>query len=108
MSRKRQVARTESVTVSPPLGLMLAWLVALFAARWLMPTEGAAEGLTLWLVQLVLFTAVGRAAWKWRCGERQLRFDALDGAIGLLIVAQVVSALMVVWGVGDARADQAA
>lgn len=92
------------VTVSPPQGLMLAWLAALFAARWLMPTEGAVEGMTLWLVQLVLFTAVVRAAWEWRCGEQRCRFDAIDGAIGLLVAAQVVSALTVVFGVGDARA----
>ena len=83
---------------------MLAWLAALFAARWLMPTEGAVEGLTLWLVQLVLFTAVARAAWEWRFGEQRFRFDAIDGAIGLLILSQVVSALTVVFGVGNARA----
>lgn len=74
MSRKQRVVGQPSVTpspphlvtVSPPQGLLLAWLAALFAARWLMPTEGAAEGLTLWLAQLVLFTAVARAAWGWR------------------------------------------
>ncbi len=92
------------VIVSSPQSPMLAWLAALFAARWLMPTEGAAEGLTLWLVQLVLFTAVARAAWEWRCGEQRFRFDAMDGAIGLLILAQVVSALTVVFGVGNSRA----
>lgn len=90
--------------VSLPQGFMLAWLAALFAARWLMPTEGSTEGLTLWHVQLVLFTAVARAVCEWRIGEQRLRFDAMDGAIGLLVVAQVVSALMVVFGVGDARA----
>lgn len=117
MSRKQPVARAEGVaslplspspsqpfTVSPPQGVMLAWLSALFAARWLMPTEGAAEGLTLWLVQLTLFTAVGYAVWEWRCGEQRFRFDAIDGAIGLLILAQVVSVLTVVFGVGNARA----
>ncbi len=112
MSRKQRVVGQPSVTpspphlvtVSPPQGLLLAWLAALFAARWLMPTEGAAEGLTLWLAQLVLFTAVARAAWGWRCGEQQLRFDVVDAAIGLLILAQVISALTVVFGVGNARA----
>lgn len=112
MSRKPRVVGQPSVTpspphlvtVTPPQGLLLAWLVALFAARWLMPTEGAAEGLTLWLVQLVLFTAVARAAWEWRCGEQRLWFDVVDAAIGLLILAQVISAMTVVFGVGNARA----
>ena len=56
MSRKQQTLRPSA---SPPLlssppprarGLMLAWLAALLAARWLIPTEGAVEGMTLWLV----------------------------------------------------------
>jgi hypothetical protein len=83
---------------------MLAWLTALLVARWLLPTEAAAEGLTLWLTQLVLVTAVARVAWVWRIGERTFRFDIVDGAIALLIVAQVISALAVVLGVGNARA----
>ena len=92
------------IIFSPPQGAMLAWLAALLVARWLMPTEGADEGLTLWVVQLVLLTAAGRAAWDWRLGERRVRVDAMDGAIGLLILAHVVSALAVVCGVGNARA----
>lgn len=83
---------------------MLAWLVALLAARWLIPTEAAGEGLTLWLVQLVLLTAVGRAVWRWRLGEKPIRFDGIDGAMAILVVAQAVSALTVVLGVGNARA----
>ncbi|MFM9960163.1 MAG: O-antigen ligase family protein [Planctomycetaceae bacterium] len=83
---------------------MLAWLAALLAARWLIPTEGAVEGLTLWLVQVVLVTAVARMVWAWRFEERSILFDAVDGAIALVIVAQVVSALTVVWGVGHSRA----
>jgi len=112
MSRKQRTAEhpirnpspPQLVTMSPPQGLMLAWLSALLTVRWLMPTEGASEGLTLWLVQLVLFTAAARAAWEWRFGERRFRFDAMDGAIGLLVLAQVISALAVVFGVGNARA----
>ncbi len=92
------------IIFSPPQGAMLAWLAALLVARWLMPTEGAAEGLTLWVVQLVLLTAAGRAAWDWRLGEQRVRVDAMDVAIGLLILAHVVSALAVVFGVGNARA----
>lgn len=110
MSRKQQANLPSSppplLPSSPPGagGLMLAWLAALLAARWLIPTEGAVEGMTLWLVQLVLLTAVARMAWVWRFGESPLRFDAMDGAIALLIVAQTVSALAVVFGVGNSRA----
>lgn len=112
MSRQQQVPSPRAVTPSPPHPLapspprswMLGWLAALLAARWVIPTEGAAEGLTLWLVQLVLLTAVARTVWAWRFEERLFHFDAMDGAVVLLIVAQVVSALVVVLGVGNSRA----
>ncbi len=111
MSRKQPIVLPAPsppplLPASPPRtgGLMLAWLAALLAGRWLIPTEGAAEGMTLWLVQLMLLTAVARMAWAWRFGEQSFRFDAMDGAIALLIVAQVVSAVAVVMGVGNSRA----
>ena len=112
MSRKQVATRPLPVSPSRPLplslslshGLMLAWFAALFGARWLIPTEGSAEGLTLWLVQLVLFTAVARAVWEWRFGEQQFRFDAIDAALGLLVAAQAISAVLVVFGVGNSRA----
>ncbi len=104
MSRQQRVPSPSIVSPPAPHHGMLAWLVALLVARWLIPTEGAVEGLTLWLVQLVLLTAVAKTVWAWRFEERPLRFDAMDGAIALLIVAQVVSALMVVFGVGNSRA----
>lgn len=83
---------------------MLAWLMALVTARWLLPTEGSGEGLTLWLVQLVLFTAIAKGVLAWRFGSRPAKFDAMDGAICLLVLAQAVSTLAVVFGVGDQRA----
>lgn len=83
---------------------MLSWLAALLAARWLMPTEGAGAGMTLWLVQLVLVTAVARTVWGWRLGDERTRFDAIDCAMACLVVAQVASALVVVCGVGNSRA----
>ena len=112
MSRKQAISRPPATSPSPhlptspslPRGLMLGWLAALLTARWLIPTEGAAEGLTLWLVQLVLLTAVIRAAWGWRLDEGQIRFDKIDVAIACLVMAQVVSAVSVVFGVGNARA----
>src|SRR5712691_4798136 len=106
--KQRTVAQTASPR--PPdfpsarRSVLIAWLVALLVARWLVPTEGAVEGLTLWLVQLVLFTALGRMAWAWRFGDRPARFDGIDGAMGLLILAHVISALVVVFTVGNARA----
>jgi O-antigen ligase len=102
----KSIASNDPATVDDAGGprWMLAWLTALLVARWLLPTEAAAEGLTLWLTQLVLATAVGRAAWGWRIGERAFRLDAVDGAMALWVGAQVFSALTVVFGVGDARA----
>ncbi len=84
--------------------LLLGWLIALVVARWWLPTEGSAEGLTLWLVPVVLLTAVTRGVWKWKNGIAADRFEAMDAALLLLIGAQVVSALAVVFGVGNARA----
>ena len=115
MSRKKSHSGDTPARPAPALGesglhiaipspLFVAWLIALLVARWLLPTEGAAEGLTLWLVQLVLFTALARTAWSWRFGDRPARLDWLDGAMGLLIAAQVISALVVVLTVGNARA----
>lgn len=110
MSRAQRVANAPAASSAPSLlelpvsGGMLAWLTALLVARWLMPTEGAGEGLTLWLTQLVLFTAMARTAWQWRFSERPIRCDAMDIAMALLIGAQVISALSVVFGVGNARA----
>ncbi len=83
--------------------LLLAWLMALLVSRWLIPTEASAQGMTLWIVQLVLLTAVGRIAWLWRTGQSLTRFDRIDGAIGLLVAAQVVSALVVVCTIGNQR-----
>lgn len=84
-------------------GGMLAWLIALLIARWLIPTEAAADGMTLWIVQLVLITAVGRIIWLRRTGQSINRFDSIDGAIGLLVAGQVVSAMGVVLTVGNQR-----
>ena len=96
-----------SVATKPDSGerasLLLAWLMALLVARWLIPTEASAQGMTLWIVQLVLLTAVGRIAWLWRTGQSLAQFDRIDGAIGLLIGAQVVSALTVVCTIGNQR-----
>lgn len=83
---------------------MLLWLVALLTARWMLPTEGSAEGLTLWLTQLVLLTAAVKAGLAWRFQDRPAQFGLMDAAIGLLVLAQSVSALAVVFTVGDQRA----
>lgn len=98
--RVESIANDESYRRAGP---MLAWLVALLISRWLIPTEAAAQGMTLWIVQLVLLTAVGRIAWLWRTGESINRIDGIDASIGLLVAGQVVSALCVVFTVGNQR-----
>src|SRR5258708_4366191 len=83
---------------------MFAWLVALLVARWLVPTEASADGMTLWLTAVGVFTALLSAALAWRFDERRPQFDAIDGSIWLLIAAQAISALAVVFTVGNQRA----
>ena len=107
-SRQAAIAHSQTSSTSRPnsgerASAQLAWLVALLVARWLIPTEAAAEGMTLWIVQLVLLTAVGRLVWLWRTGQSLPRCDRIDGAIGLLVGGQVVSALAVVFTIGNQR-----
>ena len=53
--KQRGGSATEPVTAAvhrPNSSFLLGWLIALVVARWWLPTEGSAEGLTLWLVPL--------------------------------------------------------
>ncbi len=90
--------------VADPLSTLLtAAVAALLVARMLVPTESAAEGETLWLVQLWLATAM---VWAWKCirnADHRIRFDWCDGALWLLIAGQVVSALVIVATEGHKR-----
>lgn len=80
--------------------------VALLIARWLVPTEAAAQGTTLWLVSGWLVLAV---FWFLLVGlgivAGRLRPDRYDGVAWLLVCPQVLSAIVLVIGHdGDGRA----
>ena len=84
---------------------MLQLLVAaLVAARWLTPTEGAADGDTLWIAQLWLAAAL---FWVWRCyreGDYRIHADRLDLFLWVVIAGHIVSAISVVVDGGQKRA----
>jgi len=79
-------------------------VVALLAARFLLPTEASVEGETLWLVQLWTAAAI---IWAWRqllAGRRLFHGDALTIAVALLVVGHVLSGAAVLVNGGDKRA----
>lgn len=84
------------------------WPVAivwgLFLARWLIPTEGTAEGDSLWLTSSTLAAAAGFFWWKSRVSFERLRFEKLDVAVWCLCGAHVLSSLIVILTEGNKRA----
>lgn len=84
--------------------LMQAIAALLLAARWLLPPEGAVFGETLWIVQLWVGVIL---LWVWdvyRRNDYRLRMDALDLAVGVVVLGHIVSAIPVLNGEGDQRA----
>ena len=80
--------------------------IALLVARWLVPTEAASQGTTLWLVSGWLVLAL---FWCFLVGAGliagRLHPDRYDGAACLLLGPQVLSAIVMVAGHdGDGRA----
>ncbi len=83
--------------------VLIAVVAALLVARWLVPTESAPEGDTLWLVQLWLGACL---LWAWNSYRQQnfsLRLDRFDLALWILIGSHIVSALVVVFTEGQKR-----
>lgn len=107
MSRQPQISIASSQiprATANPSGLMLAWLIALLVVRWLQPTEGSIEGLTLWMLPIVFATALVRSVVRWRFGDSPGQVDVIDALTSLLALAHVLSASSVVLGVGNGRA----
>jgi O-antigen ligase len=96
-------AKTQS-TVSDPLnGLLRTLVIGLILVRWLIPTESAQGGETLWLVQLD-FAAV--ILWAWSClrsGNYAVRWSLFDCALWALVAAHCLSAAVVFVTGGDRR-----
>jgi len=101
--------RQESfAAVGPPddtlFGLLKGTVGALIICRLLVPTESAAAGETLWIVQLWLIAGV---VWVWfafRNGEFAPRMDRLDLFLGIIIVGHGLATVGVFVGGGDRRA----
>ena len=79
-------------------------LAGLLGARFLLPTESAVEGDTLWLVVLTLAYCAAQHWLRWRNGEGPRRLDRVDTALIVLVAAHLVSSGAVVLGTGQKRA----
>lgn len=88
----------------PESGRIPALIWGLLLARWLIPTEGTAEGETLWLTSLTLAAGAGFFWWKSRVSFERLRFEKLDVTVWLLCGAHMLSSLIVVLTEGNKRA----
>jgi hypothetical protein len=76
----------------------------LLIGRMLLPTESAADGDTIWMVQLWLAAGL---LWAWHCyreHDYHLRVDLLDGLLWVIVAGHVISALAVVATEGHKRA----
>ncbi len=80
---------------------MIVW--GLLFARFLVPTEGTADGDTLWLTSLTLTAAAGICWWMSRVSFERLRFEKLDFAVWFLCGAHILSALVVIVTEGNKR-----
>jgi hypothetical protein len=103
----RNRASAQASTSSPselnlePLLATLLW--ALFFARWLVPTEGTAEGDSLWLAAFTLPVA---AIWFWWQSKRPVPCFSpglFDAAVWSLAGAHILSAILVLVGEGEKR-----
>ncbi|MDA0809431.1 MAG: O-antigen ligase family protein [Planctomycetota bacterium] len=101
--RTRNPACTEAT--SPAQNRLFPALIwGLFLARWLTPTEGTAEGDTLWLTSMTLAAAAGFFWWHSRVSFERLRFQKLDISVWLLCGAHIFSSLVVILTEGNKRA----
>ncbi len=105
-SRKQKSSRREPVSEPGDFLLSLFQLVVgmLLVARLLIPTESAAQGDTLWLVQLWLAAGL---LWVLSCHRQRdfrIRFDRFDVLLAVVVLGHVVSAVVVVLTEGQKRA----
>lgn len=103
-STKSLPTPTETYLEGGLFSLMQVLAAMLIAARWLIPPEGAVFGETLWIVQLWIGSVL---LWVWdayRRNDYRLQWNALDAAVGLVVLGHIVSAVPVLRGQGDQRA----
>jgi hypothetical protein len=114
-NRRKAASRSDPPRAAPPraaepedagdprAGLLRTLVLGLLLARWLIPTEAAPGGDSLWLVQLVF---AGVILWAWSClrsSTFELRWGLFDWALWTLVAAHALSAVFVFTGGGDRR-----
>jgi hypothetical protein len=110
-AKRKSIAQpSASRSAAPPAapsdalsGLLRTLVVGLLVVRWLIPTESAGAGDTLWLVQLD-FAAV--ILWAWSClrsSNYAVRWSLFDCALWTLVAAHAISASTVFVSGGDKR-----
>ncbi len=93
----------QSTTSDPLVGLFRTLVIGLILVRWLIPTESAGAGDTLWLVQLDFAALI---LWAWSCLRSRtyaVRCSLFDGALWTLVAAHALSAAVVCVKGGDRR-----
>jgi tetratricopeptide (TPR) repeat protein len=93
----------ESTATDPLAGLLRILVIGLILVRWLIPTESAGAGDTLWLVQLGCAAVI---VWAWsglRSRTYTVRWSLFDWALWTLVAAHALSAAVVCVTGGDRR-----
>jgi O-antigen ligase/polysaccharide polymerase Wzy-like membrane protein len=90
--------------VDPFARVATVLILGLVVLRWLIPTESAADGETLWIVELWFAAA---AVWAWsrfRSGNWTIRLTGFDAALWVIVAGHVISTAVVFRTGGNRRA----
>ena len=103
---QRRTSRQASASVPPDIlfTLLKAAVAMLLMIRLLVPTESAAQGDTLWIVQLWLAAGL---LWAWHCdrhGNSRVRLNLLDLLLWVVVLGHAISALSLIATEGHKRA----
>jgi hypothetical protein len=97
-------ALSSDLPVDPFGWVATVLILGLVVLRWLIPTESAAAGETLWIVELWFAAAV---IWAWsrvRSRNWKIRLSGFDAALWLMVAGHVLSTAVLFRTGGDRRA----